>query len=417
MVGMETKKHHRDLFLESENTAQLNRTAGTDIFSKVFDNAPLLMIVVNRDGKVENINYATSEALGIDKKDALGLLGGELFGCINSFDGEGCGMNHECSECIVRNTVMRTFMTSEEVYKKEGELTIWIGEEFSTRSLIISTTLIEPGDLSRVLLTVDDITGQKLVEKELRESKKMLEAAKNEAEFANRAKSDFLAKMSHELRTPLNSVIGFSDMLLTENFGKMNEKQSRYAKHISSSGKHLLGLINDILDISKVEAGKMELNLTSFSVPDTIQEILGIISPQAAEKNIALKSDIDLQIDQLCADEAKFKQILLNLLSNAVRFTPSNGCIKIEGKIVRNMLSVSVADNGIGIAPEKQRTIFDPFEQADPSLSSEYGGTGLGLSIVRKFVEMHGGQIYVESEIGKGSTFTFDLPLSYPEFQ
>lgn len=156
---------------------------------------------------------------------------------------------------------MRTFMTSENVYKTEGELTIKIGEQFSTRSLIISTTFIEPNNQNMVLLTVDDVTTQKMVEKQLR-STQMLQVAKNAAELANNTKSEFLAKMSHELRTPLNSVIGFSELMLTESFGTLNGKQKRYATHISSSGKHLLGLINDILDLSKVEAGKMELNLT-----------------------------------------------------------------------------------------------------------------------------------------------------------
>lgn len=163
-----SEKQHIDF--KSEKMEQADYSKGMDLFSKIFDNAPIVMIVVNQEGKVENINHATSEALGKQKEDALGLLGGELFGCINSLEGEGCGKNNECKECIVRNTVMRTFMTSENVYKTEGELTIKIGEQFSTRSLIISTTFIEPNNQNMVLLTVDDVTTQKMVEKQLRES-------------------------------------------------------------------------------------------------------------------------------------------------------------------------------------------------------------------------------------------------------
>ncbi|WP_406656215.1 HAMP domain-containing sensor histidine kinase [Methanolobus sp. ZRKC2] len=404
------EKHH--INYKPEMMGQDEKSERKDLFGKIFDNAPIVMMIVNQDVKVININHATSEALGKQKEDALGLLGGELFGCINSFYDGGCGKNNNCSECIVRNTVMSTFMTSKDIFKAQGELTIKIGDKFSTRSLVVSTTFIEPDDQYMVLVTVDDITEQKMVEKKLRESQKMLEMAKNEAELANRAKSDFLANMSHELRTPLNSVIGFSDLLLTENFGKLNEKQSIYATYISSSGKHLLGLINDILDLSKVEAGKMDLNLSSFSVQNVIHDVLDTVSPQALEKNIQLKSEIDPQIDRLCADKSKFKQILLNLLSNAIKFTPSCGLIELKGKIVNNMLSISVIDNGIGISSEEQNTIFDPFKQVDSCLSGKNEGTGLGLAIVRKFVDMHGGEIYVESEFGKGSVFTFNLPVS-----
>ncbi len=229
-------------------------------------------------------------------------------------------------------------------------------------------------------------------------------------ETANRHKSEFLANMSHELRTPLNAIIGFSEMLKEQYFGDLNEKQLEYVTDIHSSGRDLLSLINDILDLSKVEAGRMELELSEFELPLAIGNCMTLVKERAARHGIAL----DLKVGEgLCCfngDERKFKQILLNLLSNAVKFTPEGGRISVVAGINDAVVTISVSDTGIGISPEDQKTIFEEFRQAKGKGRGKSEGTGLGLTLTKKFIELHGGTIQLESEVGKGSTFTFTLP-------
>jgi signal transduction histidine kinase len=216
--------------------------------------------------------------------------------------------------------------------------------------------------------------------------------------------------MSHELRTPLNAIIGFSEVLLERLFGEVNEKQDDYLKDIHASGKHLLQLINDILDLSKVEAGRMELDVATFDVPAAIANALTLIRERAQRHNIALSLDADPQLGEIAADERKFKQILLNLLTNAVKFTPDGGRIKISARREADELMVAVHDTGIGIAPEDQQAVFEEFRQVGRNYTNKQEGTGLGLTLTRKFVELHGGRIWLESELGKGSTFMFTIP-------
>ena len=230
-------------------------------------------------------------------------------------------------------------------------------------------------------------------------------------ELANRHKSEFLANMSHELRTPLNAIIGFSEVLLEKMFGEMNEKQEDYLKDIHSSGKHLLALINDILDLAKVEAGRMELNVDRFHLPSAIDNALTLIRERALRHGISVSAEIDPQLGEVSADERKLKQILLNLLSNAVKFTPEGGKIKVAARPAGNMVEIAVSDTGIGIAPEDHAAVFEEFKQVGTDYTRKAEGTGLGLALTRKFVALHGGTIRVESELGKGSTFTFTLPL------
>jgi len=230
-------------------------------------------------------------------------------------------------------------------------------------------------------------------------------------EVANQHKSEFLANMSHELRTPLNAIIGFSEVLLERLFGDLNEKQDDYLKDIHSSGRHLLNLINDILDLSKVEAGRMELDLSTFDLPTAIANAMTLIRERAQNHGIAMAQDVAPELGEIVADERKFKQILLNLLSNAVKFTPDGGRIEVRACANGDNLVVAVHDTGIGIAPDDQEAVFEEFRQVGRNYTSKQEGTGLGLALTRRFVELHGGRIGVDSKPGEGSTFTFTIPL------
>ncbi len=246
---------------------------------------------------------------------------------------------------------------------------------------------------------------------ELRVQQKELEDKNTAVEMANQAKSEFLANMSHELRTPLNSIIGFSEVLEDKTFGKLNTKQDKYVNNILTSGKHLLQLINDILDLSKVESGKMDINYEVFLIPETMQSIETIIKAQVEKKKISLETKIDEDLVSITADRKKFKQIMYNILSNAVKFTPEGGQITLKAGRAEEFVRISVSDTGIGIKPEDQERVFAEFQQIDSRTSRAYEGTGLGLPLTRKLVELHGGKMWVESELGKGSTFTFTIPL------
>jgi len=229
-------------------------------------------------------------------------------------------------------------------------------------------------------------------------------------EAASRHKSEFLANMSHELRTPLNAIIGFSEVLNERMFGELNEKQAEYLRDIHVSGTHLLSLINDILDLSKVEAGRMELELSDFDLPSAIENALILVRERANRRGITLGSVIDERLGSLCGDERKVKQVLLNLLSNALKFTPEGGRIDVGARQVDDMAEMLVADTGVGIAPEHLEAVFEEFRQVGAA-DKKSEGTGLGLALARKFIELHGGKIWVKSQVGAGSTFTFTLPL------
>ena len=232
-------------------------------------------------------------------------------------------------------------------------------------------------------------------------------------EIANRHKSEFLANMSHELRTPLNAIIGFSEVLGERYFGELNPKQMEYANDIHSSGKHLLSLINDILDLSKIEAGRMELDLAEFDMPSALQNAMTLVRERAQRHGIKLDLNTDPALGQFYADERKFKQIMLNLLSNAVKFTPEGGAVGVTAKPNGSAVEIAVADSGVGIAVEDQAAIFEEFKQVGTDYTKKAEGTGLGLALTRRFIELHGGAIRVISAPGKGSTFTFTLPIRH----
>jgi len=282
-----------------------------------------------------------------------------------------------------------------------------------TRHILVGKTDGQPGALLEINR---DITKRKQAEDhvaalntKLATANKELELRNREVERANRMKSEFLASMSHELRTPLNAIIGFSDLLAEQTAGALSSKQQRFVSHIQQGARHLLALINDILDLSKVEAGRLELNRENLSVATVLADVLTGIRAAAAAKTIAVHSSIGPDVT-VFADRIRFKQILLNLLSNAVKFTPEGGKIWVEATERRGRLTVSVSDTGLGIPVEEQEAIFDAFHQASATTKGVKEGTGLGLAITRRLVEEHGGRIWVESEPGKGARLSFTMP-------
>ena len=261
-----------------------------------------------------------------------------------------------------------------------------------------------------------DVTQRKKAEEEkqkvadsLAASNEELELRNRQVEHATKLKSKFLASMSHELRTPLNAIVGFSDLLSEETAGELNVKQKRFVNHIKQGSAHLLQLINDILDLSKIEAGQLELRCEEFIVNDALPEVLSTIRPLAMAKNIVLQQKLEADLP-VYADRVRFKQILYNLLSNAVKFTPRGGRIAIDCVDKEGHVCVSVTDTGIGIRPEDQQVIFEEFRQVEGGKDAASEGTGLGLAITKRLVEQQGGKISVESEFGKGSRFIFTLP-------
>jgi signal transduction histidine kinase len=290
-----------------------------------------------------------------------------------------------------------------------------------------------------VFAAARDITERKRLDQVLQEKNVELESAKSVAEKANLAKSDFLSSMSHELRTPLNSVIGFSDLLLEQTTGPLNEKQTRFLTNIQNSGKHLLKLINDILDLSKVEAGKVVLQPEPLPVAEALEDILVLARSLAHKKAQTVEAKIDPELPPLRADPVRFKQILFNLLSNAVKFTPDGGRVTVTARRVRGaesgvrsgvdstshvarrtsdpgeFVEIAVADTGIGIKADDLPRLFQEFVQLEAAANKRYEGTGLGLVLTRRLVELHGGTIWAESAgEGRGSTFTIWLPLTSP---
>jgi signal transduction histidine kinase len=236
-----------------------------------------------------------------------------------------------------------------------------------------------------------------------------LRRARDLAEAATQAKSQFLANMSHELRTPLNAIIGFSEVLGDGMFGDLNDKQAEYARDIHDSGRHLLSIINDILDLSKIEAGRMELDVTTFDLPSGIDGAVMLVRERAERHGVRVTCEIDPELGAFKGDERKLKQIVLNLLSNAVKFTPEGGSITVTARRRGAGVDVAVIDTGAGIAREDLPRVFEEFRQVGTDAAKKAEGTGLGLALTKRFVELHGGTIRAESAPGKGSTFTFTL--------
>lgn len=263
-----------------------------------------------------------------------------------------------------------------------------------------------------ILLSIEDITTRKEIEKGLEKASEDLKTLATELKRANMAKSEFLANMSHELRTPLNSIIGFSEVLYDETFGTLNEKQMKYVHNVYTSGKHLLLLINQILDMAKVESGKMHLTLTSIPTKNLLSELLLLVTDMVSKKKLGITLEIDEDLPNIQADELKVKEIIYNLISNAVKFTPEAGEINIRARRAGPEIEIVVRDTGIGIASENLTKVFEGFFRVDTPYSRVTEGTGLGLPLSKKLVELHGGALSVYSEgPNQGTTVRFTLPI------
>jgi signal transduction histidine kinase/ActR/RegA family two-component response regulator len=326
------------------------------------------------------------------------------------FKSASSGLSLRLQAIILRDPERYLFLGSPWVRAlKEMQLLQLVLNDFAPHDSIV--------DLLQITQT-NDITKKDLIasisnlEQRVADRTAELSLANSELSRVMRSKDDFLSAMSHELRTPLNAVLGLSESLAEGVYGDMNDKQIQSINTIAESGHHLLSLINDLLDLAKIGAGKMELELNNANVEDTCQASLRFVMEQAQKKNINLALAMDNKSVMLVADERRLKQILVNLLSNAVKFTPDGGSVTLETKcdLDSESLMFSVRDTGIGIAAENLSRLFSPFTQLDSKLSRLYAGTGLGLTLVLKLVELHGGSVEVESEIGKGSCFTVRIP-------
>jgi signal transduction histidine kinase len=241
-------------------------------------------------------------------------------------------------------------------------------------------------------------------------TEKLLIEAKMLAENASKSKSEFLANISHELRTPLNIVIGYSDILISEVSGELNEKQMKYSTSIKNAGSNLLEIVNSLIYIAEIEGGSRDLNISKFNLQPMVVDLEKIFRTSASKKAVLIEFDVISDIEYLLADESKFKTILHHLIGNSIKFNKEGGFVKVVFDRDGNDIRVQVIDNGIGIPEDKQDTLFDPFVQLDWSHARKYGGVGIGLSLVKELVEMHGGKITLVSKVDEGSTFTFTIP-------
>lgn len=375
-------------------------------YRDLLEAAPDGVLEVDREGRIALVNSATERLSGYRREELLGqpielLVPPEL------------RARHEVQRHAYWSNPMTRPMGN-------GLDLILLRKDGDRLPVEISLVAVHSGREKRVAAIVRDVTERKLAEQRIRDVQEQLmnaltsknaelERQNREIERTARLKTEFVASISHELRTPLHTIIGFSELLIEEKAGALNDKQKRFVSHIHADSMHLLELINDILDLSKIEAGRLELRPAAFSLAGAMEEAAATIRPQAAAKGLALEV-VPEPDAMLFADRVRFKEILVNLLSNAVKFTPAGGRIWIDSRLQEGFAEIAVHDTGIGIAPEHHEAIFDKFQQISATTRGVKEGTGLGLAIAKQLVEMQGGRISVESDPGCGSCFRFTVP-------
>jgi PAS domain S-box-containing protein len=380
-------------------------------FRELLEAAPDAILQVDAEGKIILLNRVTEDMFGYTREELLGqpveiLIPQELHA------------RHIEHRAHYRQHPMTRTMGS-------GLALEGIRKDGSRFPVEISLSPSPSQEEFRITAIVRDITERRVAEEGLRkireeytqrlaDSNTELELTNRELERANRLKTEFLASMSHELRTPLHTIIGFSELLGEELEGPLNPKQLRFVRHIHKDSLHLLDLINDILDISKIEAGRLELRPEAFDFSALVTESLASVRTLADAKSLVLEASVDVPV-ALEADRLRIRQVLVNLLSNAIKFTPEHGRIRVEAHVQDAFIVISVADTGIGIPTDELPFIFDKFHQVGATTLGVREGTGLGLAITQRLVEQHGGLIWVDSQPGKGSTFFLTLPLITPK--
>ena len=403
-------EQERAEFAEREQAAQV-RAKAERRFRELLEAAPDAILEVDGDGQIVLLNEVAEKMFGYSRAELIGQR-------VENLIPSALRKRHEGHQfAYARHPSTRPMGSGLDLYAQRKD-----GTSFPVE---ISLSPVKSEDGFRVSAIIRDVTERKLSEqklealnevfkREISATNRQLELRNREVERANRLKSEFLASMSHELRTPLHTIIGFSELLAEELRGPLNHEQKRFVGHIHRDSLHLLELINEVLDLSKIEAGRLELNSETFEIAPAMDETLSSIRALADPKSIGIERNAAGGIS-IHADRVRFKEILYNLLSNAVKFTPDGGKVWIEAAAgPAGMISVSVSDTGVGIPAGEHESVFERFYQVGPTTKGVRAGTGLGLAITRRLVERHGGQLTLKSEPGKGSQFTFSLPQVVP---